>query len=183
MSCLAWQLYEDNNPMNLFNFSDTEETRSWNAIDDRVMGGVSRSEMVSVVHDGQNMTAFRGEVSLRNNGGFASVRATLKKQIESEMEHISIACRNSDEYAGKTYYLNVRTNNGFDGLSYRTSFEPQTQLLSFDLPAPEFMPVFRGRNVPDAPSLILSDVRQLGLMIAEKQTGTFELLIASIQAF
>ena len=44
-------------------------TDSWRNIDDVVMGGLSSSEMV--IEDG--VAVFRGDVSLDNNGGFASV--------------------------------------------------------------------------------------------------------------
>ena len=44
---------------------------AWPSIDDVVMGGRSHSEMV--IEDG--VAAFRGVVSLENNGGFASVRS------------------------------------------------------------------------------------------------------------
>ena len=55
----------------LFDFSDPRSVEAWRAIDDRVMGGVSRSRLR---HERAGHAVFEGEVSLALNGGFASVR-------------------------------------------------------------------------------------------------------------
>jgi NADH dehydrogenase [ubiquinone] 1 alpha subcomplex assembly factor 1 len=57
----------------LFDFNDPEAVHGWHAIDDRVMGGVSRSRLR---HDPAGHAVFEGEVSLDRNGGFASVRSS-----------------------------------------------------------------------------------------------------------
>lgn len=59
--------------MMLFDFIDPRAVDAWRAIDDRVMGGVSRS---SLRHDPAGHAVFEGEVSLERNGGFASVRSS-----------------------------------------------------------------------------------------------------------
>lgn len=173
--------------MNLFDFSQSESTLSWQAIDDRVMGGVSQSELVATVHKGNSVAAFRGVVSTRNNGGFASVRSSVNASeqgpIPASAEHLSITCSTNEQFANKSYYLNLRINNGFDGVSYRASFTPKTQIMTFEFTAADFDAVFRGRAVRDAPMLTIANVQQVGLMIAEKQIGPFELFVASIGAF
>ena len=55
----------------LFNFSDPQSVDAWRAIDDRVMGGVSHS---GLRHERAGHAVFEGDVSLAQNGGFASVR-------------------------------------------------------------------------------------------------------------
>jgi monofunctional biosynthetic peptidoglycan transglycosylase len=45
----------------------------WYPINDRVMGGTSKSEFQAE----NGIAVFRGLVSLENNGGFASVRSAL----------------------------------------------------------------------------------------------------------
>jgi hypothetical protein len=57
----------------LFDFSDSRATNAWQAIDDRVMGGISRS---TLRHDPAGHAVFEGTVSLERNGGFASVRSS-----------------------------------------------------------------------------------------------------------
>ena len=166
--------------MKLFDFSRKEAFEHWRAIDDRVMGGVSESELVSNELQDNAGAIFRGELSLNNNGGFCSVRATLPQAIKPGFEHLWIRCKNSAHSGQKTYYLNMRTDVAFDGISYRTSFLPTQTSTRFEFTTIEFSPVFRGRAVADAPALQLSDVRQIGLMIADSQIGTFELFISSI---
>jgi len=56
----------------LFDFDDRSAVDGWHAIDDRVMGGVSCSRLR---HDPAGHAVFEGEVSLAQNGGFASVRS------------------------------------------------------------------------------------------------------------
>ena len=60
-------------PNVLFDFSAPTAADAWSAIDDRVMGGVSRSRLR---HDTAGHAVFEGEVSLAQNGGFASVRSS-----------------------------------------------------------------------------------------------------------
>jgi hypothetical protein len=48
------------------------------------------------------------------------------------------------------------------------------------LPVSGFVATFRGRKVPFAPSLDPAKVRALGLMISDKQAGSFELLVDRI---
>ena len=56
----------------LFRFEDPSSVADWSPIDDRVMGGVSRSRLR---HDAARHAVFEGLVSLDHNGGFASVRS------------------------------------------------------------------------------------------------------------
>jgi hypothetical protein len=53
----------------LFDFTDPSVANAWRAIDDRVMGGISRSRLR---HDPAGHPVFEGTVSLEHNGGFAS---------------------------------------------------------------------------------------------------------------
>lgn len=169
--------------MTLFDFSDADTLKSWHAIDDRVMGGISQSEMVRGGSPQSRMAIFQGIVSDSNNGGFCSVRATLDKPIDAGTKHLWIGSQNTRQWGSKRYYLNLRTHAGFDGMSYRAAFTPHDSLTRHEFTASEFAPVFRGRSVPDAPPLQFTEVRQLGLMIADAQLGAFALLIQDIGVF
>jgi len=48
------------------------------------------------------------------------------------------------------------------------------------LPVAAFLPTWRGKPVPDAPPLDPASVKQVGLMIADRQAGPFSLAIRSI---
>ena len=75
----------------------------------------------------------------------------------------------------------VRTNGRFDGVSYERSFETVAgEVVEVELPLAEFRPVFRGRTVPGQPELAAAAVRQLGLLISDKQEGSFALEVLAL---
>ena len=55
----------------IFDFQTATNPAAWQVVNDDVMGGVSTSGWRII----NGMAVFQGEVSLANNGGFASVRS------------------------------------------------------------------------------------------------------------
>lgn len=154
-------------------FSDNEELNYWTRINDTVMGGLSESNLRVV----DNIAYFEGQLSLKNNGGFASVRRMGPISLQSGNTPIMLVI-NGD---GRRYQLRLRTNAGFDGVAYVATFPnnfQQWQTLSFT--ENDFVPQFRGRTVTSAPDLSFSDVKQIGFMLADKQPGSFQLAIKGI---
>lgn len=156
-------------------FDTPASTQNWQPINDGVMGGVSVSRMG---FDLAGHAVFEGEVSLENNGGFASVRA-------SELE---LGCADTVGYVltvwgdGHTYKLNLRTDSGFDGVNYQAVFTPAPGLWTQTvLPLAAFEPSFRGRTVKGAPPLDPEKVSQVGLIISDKQAGKFRLMVKTIE--
>jgi NADH dehydrogenase [ubiquinone] 1 alpha subcomplex assembly factor 1 len=158
----------------LFDFSDPGSAASWNPINDGVMGGVSRSQLR---HDPAGHAVFAGQVSFENNGGFASVRCQPCDLGRKDV----IAYRLEVRGDGKRYKLNLRTDNSFDGVNYQVGFLPPMGIwTTCRLASTDFLPNWRGRSVPDAPSLDTGRLRQIGLMIADRQEGPFALAVRSI---
>ncbi len=145
---------------------------AWSSIDDVVMGGRSSSEMI--VEDGVGV--FRGDVSLENGGGFASVRSRPRDCDLSDGESLILRVRGD----GKRYSLRVRTTESFDGVSYESSFETSGEWESVNISIRDLVPVFRGDELADHPPLDPSKVRTFGLMIKDRQAGPFRLEIAWI---
>lgn len=146
----------------------------WVPVNDGVMGGVSRSRLT---RDAEGIARFEGEVSLENNGGFASVRHRLKQPPPDHSRRIRLQVLGD----GRVYKLALRTDDAFDGISYQADFRPAShQWMDIDLAPDQFMPTFRGRVVT-APELIsFAPVRQIALMIANRQAGAFCLRLRSI---
>ena len=160
----------------LFDFQAAESTAGWSAIDDAVMGGVSASRLR---HDPAGHAVFEGLVSLGNNGGFASVRSRPGELGAPGAVSYVLEVRGD----GKRYKLNLRTDDAFDGANYQAAFEtPRDQWTTVRLPISGFRATFRGRVVATAPPLDPARVRQVGLMIADRQVGTFALEVRSISA-
>ena len=160
----------------LFRFDSADAVAGWSAIDDRVMGGVSRSRLR---FDDGGWAVFEGMVSLERNGGFASVRCNPCAFELPEVAVFLLEVKGD----GKRYKLNLRTDDGFDGVNYQAVFAPPAgQWLELELPLATFQATFRGRVVSSAKPLEPAHVRQVGLMIAERQAGPFCLALRSIQA-
>lgn len=147
----------------------------WVPIDDGVMGGLSRSRLI-LDKDGE--ARFEGQVSLENNGGFASVRHRLRQTPPQHSRQIRLQVLGD----GHVYKLTLRVDEDFDGVTYQANFLPAShQWMECDLGLDQFMPSFRGRSVV-APALTsLAQVRQIGLMIANRQAGPFVLKLRSIR--
>ncbi|MDD2882174.1 MAG: CIA30 family protein [Rhodoferax sp.] len=163
-------------PTLIYRFDTPTSTQNWQPINDGVMGGVSVSRMR---FDMSGHAVFEGEVSLENNGGFASVRVS----------QLDLGCADTAGYVltvwgdGHSYKLNLRTDSGFDGVNYQAVFTPAPGLWTQTvLPLTAFEPNFRGRIVQEAPPLHPERVRQVGLMISDKQAGEFRLLVKTIEA-
>jgi NADH dehydrogenase [ubiquinone] 1 alpha subcomplex assembly factor 1 len=158
----------------LFDFTDPNTADVWHAIDDRVMGGISRSELRSAP---TGHAVFEGEVSLECNGGFASVRSSPGERGIRGAETCLIEVRGDP----KQFKLSLLTDDGFDSLNYQASFTPASSAWQpLQLPLAEFRATFRGRELLEAPPLDAARIRQVGLMIASRQAGPFALDIRRI---
>lgn len=158
----------------LFDFHDADASTLWSSIDDAVMGGISCSRLACSV-DGHAL--FEGDVSLANGGGFASVRCRPLPLGQAG----ATACVIEVMGDGRRYKLNLRTDDTFDGVNYQLRFDPPAgEWARITLPLADFAPSWRGRPVPGAPALDPARLRQVGLMIADRQAGPFRLAIRSI---
>ena len=146
----------------------------WFSVDDRVMGGVSSSRVLASA-DG---LVFTGDLSLEQNGGFASIRTRPRDYGLAGTQALVLRVRGD----GKTYKLGIRTDEAFDGVQYQAQFHTRTAAWEdIRLPLARFEPRFRGRPVP-APPLDPARIRTFGLLIADRQAGPFRLEVASVRA-
>jgi len=160
----------------LFRFDAPAAVAGWSAIDDRVMGGRSHSALRQA---DEACASFAGEVSLAHGGGFASVRSAPQDLGAPGAGAYALDVRGD----GKRYKLALRTDDGFDGISYQAPFvAPADAFTTIRLPLSAFVASFRGRAFPSAPPLDPAQVRQVGLVIADGQAGPFELRLRVIRA-
>ncbi|TDR22567.1 CIA30 family protein [Marinicella litoralis] len=151
----------------LYRFNQLQ-TNQFMIVNDGVMGGKSKSELII----NNTSATFSGVVSTENNGGFASVRILWPFNAEdSEGKQLLSIKVNGD---GHQYQLRLRTNNSFDGAAYRHTFDTlKGQDTVVTVPLEAFKATFRGRELSDQPALEFGNVKQMGILIAEKQTGPF----------
>lgn len=165
-------------PSLIFDFGDPAAAAAWTAIDDRVMGGVSQSRLRP---DPAGFARFEGLVSLERNGGFASVRSSPGEHGGPGAAAVWMEVRGD----GRRYKLNLLADARFDGVQYQAGFLPDAMgdlgtWQHLQIPLSAFRPSFRGREVPGAPTLDPARIRQLGLMIADRQAGPFALAVRRI---
>lgn len=161
----------------LVDFNQAGVTDGWRVVNDGVMGGRSQSE---IAFTDKGTALFQGTVSLENKGGFASVRTDIPARPLEDQAGIVLRIRGD----GKRYQLMVRTDERFDGVSYRYAFATRAEAWTTIRAAwGGFVPVFRGRIVRDAPPLAPSLIRRIGFLISDKQAGPFQLEIDSIATY
>ena len=144
----------------------------WYAINDDVMGGLSSGGMTMT---GQHLH-FHGELSLQNNGGFASVR-----RLASEDYAHSPGLRLTVKGDGRRYQLRLRQDGNLDGVAWRHEFLTDGSVQVIVLHFPDFEPVIRGRLVKNAGTIDPAHIKQLGFLIADSLEGVFSLSILKIE--
>ena len=147
----------------------------WRIVNDGVMGGLSSSDM-ELTEDGTAL--FTGFVSLDNNGGFASVRATFPSLDLSQYQGVTLRVRGD----GRSYQLRFRMDGSFDGVAHASAFDTVPgEWTEIDLPFEGFQPTFRGRVPRGAGPLDPSRIRQMTFLIGDKKEGPFSLEIALVK--
>ena len=160
----------------LFKFTGVDPYPAWPAINDAVMGGVSKGE-AQLTEDGMD---FSGDLSLENKGGFASVYTRVDLDLSN--------------------YSGIRLKLLGDGRSYQLRFESDALHLQrwpvsfsgdFETVDGEWMEVFiafselsqtwRGRRLRGH-SFSEDNIRRVALMLADGQAGEFSLKVAWIRA-
>ncbi|MEZ8057712.1 CIA30 family protein [Vibrio splendidus] len=173
LSLHSLSLKADATGTNMIDFTQASEHQNWTVTNDDVMGGISTGELIYL----NNMSRFRGELSLENNGGFSSV----KRSIESPAHEIDSA-----ELIfvgdGRTYQLRFTTWKEGNRVQYKHDFDTiKGERLNKVFHFNDFQAVFRGRLLSDAPELKAQDIKQIGFLIADKQPLPFELNLIQIQ--
>ena len=142
---------------------------NWNIVNDDVMGGVSKSYLS--LNDENNLI-FSGNVSLDNNGGFASSRMSLSTQSLNGIKSFKIKFRGD----GNIYKLRLRQNNM--RASYSSDFKSiKDKWVEVNIPVEDFIPTWRGYSYNNYPALDIEKINSLGIHISDKQEGEFKLEI------
>lgn len=157
--------------MVLVDFSSADIVRSFREINDGVMGGVSTSRLRS---NGGAMV-FEGEVSLENNGGFASCRGPVT--VPASSAALLVTVRGD----GQRYKLTLKLDDSPATSQYQAVFVAPREWTTLRFVPSDFAASFRGRPVA-APIVRLEDVRHLGVLIADRQAGAFRIELKAIEA-
>ncbi len=159
----------------LFDFGTNTNAAAWQVVNDDVMGGLS----ASAIHVTNGAAVFHGEVSLENNGGFASMRSLPARHDIAGCDAFVIRVRGD----GHRYKFTARTDRSFDSALYQMAFPTRKgEWEEHRLPMKDFVPTFRGRVMSGEPLLDPAKVTSVGFLISDKQSGPFHLEVAWIKA-
>ncbi|HSP41258.1 MAG TPA: CIA30 family protein [Luteolibacter sp.] len=154
------------------------EKLDWRIVDDGVMGGLSQGRR-EIGKDG--ILRFFGTLSLENNGGFSSLRTGDVKLDLSGAEGVVLRVKGD----GRTYQLRFSTDAEYRGreMSFQAAF-PTTkdEWTEVKVPFDRFVGTWRGRELPDK-VFDPAKIRRIGLQLADKKQGPFELRIDWIRTY
>ena len=163
-------------PSVLVDLGDPAVVAAWTTVNDPVMGGRS----TSTVTFGDGGLVFSGDISLDNNGGFASARGPVDPEIGNRAAGAT-SLRVRAQGDGKTYLLKVETGQPW---SYVQRFATDAGVRrTYDLLVGGFQPVGRFLDpVTGVPPLDPSAINRVGIYILDKQEGPFQLVVSGIDA-
>lgn len=151
--------------------------QQWIIVNDGVMGGKSSSRFqINSFGNG----VFMGNISLENNGGFASVKNHEPLNLTGYDKILLTVIGDGKRYS---FRLQTGTDGNADEWSYEHTFVTKNKEWSkVELNLDRFVPTYRGRTIEDAPPLNLKYIMRYGFLISDKQPGPFRLEIEKIEA-
>jgi len=145
----------------------------WRVVNDGVMGGISQSNIY--LNEVSNII-FAGNVSLENNGGFASIRMGYDGSQLKETTKFLLRVKGD----GNIYKFRLNMSGSY--ANYSADFKTvKDQWVDIVIPIENFKPYYFGRSTR-APKLKVHRVNSLGILISDKQAGNFALEIEYIRA-
>ena len=168
----------------VIDFLTPQEHAHWITVDDPVMGGRSHSDIQWISPTSEDTRAggpilrFRGRVSLDNGGGFCSTRLQESPRPATGVESIVLRVRGD----GKRYKITLRTTGTPPSSSWRLPIDSLSQtwrvhrlsLADFELWRRGQLLDAEGRPNPE-------HLCSAGILIADKQEGSFQLDIAEFR--
>lgn len=159
------------NTLSLFDFKTNSNINNWRIVNDGVMGGLSSSKFEI---DEKGNGVFKGNVSLENNGGFASVKYNFPRTNINQFNTIVLKIKADS----KRYQLRLKANQK-DYFSYIKYFTTNGEWQEIEIKLSDMYPTFRGRKL-DQPNFNEGHIEEISFLIGNKKEESFKLLIDEI---
>jgi NADH dehydrogenase [ubiquinone] 1 alpha subcomplex assembly factor 1 len=155
----------------IYKFSDARKASDWQIINDGVMGGLSKSDL-QITKEGNGL--FSGQISLKNYGGFASMRYRFDQKETSQFSKFVLKIKGDK----KRYQFRVKRSVR-DAHSYIYYFETNEEWQDIEIPFDQMYASFRGQrlNYPNFPG---EKMQEISFLIGNKKEENFILLIDNI---
>jgi monofunctional biosynthetic peptidoglycan transglycosylase len=138
------------------------------------MGGISQS---NIYLNKINNIIFSGNVSLENNGGFASIRRGFDGTKLKGSSAFLLRVKGD----GNIYKFRLTMKGSY--ANYSVDFKTtKDRWMDIEIPVENFKPYYFGRSIR-ASKLKVHKVNSIGILISDKQEGDFSLEIEYIKAF
>ncbi|NJB84666.1 hypothetical protein GGR26_000411 [Lewinella marina] len=162
-----------NPPAILYAFNEYSVAARWRVVDDIVMGGHSDGHFAITE---EKRGRFYGEVSLRDGGGFSSVRHRFNPPVETlAYQRVLLHLRGD----GSNYQFRVKPNIEQD-FSYVHPFPTSGEWQTVEVPLAEMYPVRRGDRL-SLPNFDGSRIAEISFLIADGRDQAFQLLIDRLE--
>jgi len=156
----------------LFDFGAKKDFGKWSIINDGVMGGLSQSK---ATFDGDAIL-FAGNVSLKNNGGFVSLRSALGNYDLSEFKYCEIRFKSDTK---RKFEILIEKDTPFYLPKFRVKFgATQGEWETITIPLKNFEISRMGTTMQQGiDPEVLKGIQRIGFILADKQEGSFQLWI------
>ena len=156
----------------LFDFGKGKDFGRWTIVNDGVMGGLSQSE-ASLDADA---LLFEGNVSLKNNGGFVSLRSPMGSYDLSGYSYCEIRFKSDTE---RKFEVLIEKDTPFYLPKFRAKFGGgSTDWQTVKIPLRNFEISRMGSTIQKGiDPKTLREIQRIGFILADKQEGTFNLWI------
>lgn len=162
--------FEDDESRLLFDFEGADAARRWQTVNDGVMGGRSDGRFRITEDD---TLQFYGNLSLANNGGFASVRSR-RTELNLAADQMIVAKVRGD---GRQYTFNLYVPSRQTAFSYRITFDTiKDEWVEVRMPLDRFVATSFGRTIRNQ-RLNPDSVTGVGILLGDKNPGSFNLEI------
>lgn len=156
----------------VFDFGENKNFGKWSIIDDGVMGGLSESK----ARLESDAVLFSGNVSLKNNGGFVSLRGPMSSYDLSNYTYCEIRFKSDSK---RVYEVLLERETPFYLPKFRMKFTGKTDdWETITIPLQSFEVSRMGDTIQKGIDVnYLQKIQRIGFILADKQEGGFQLWI------
>ena len=160
------------NPIVIFN-ADSNDIIDWYEVNDTVMGGRSTAR---ITKGPSGNVCFQGDVSLDNNGGFASMRYNVDPQSLVDKDHFVLRVKGD----GSSYQFRVKSTRRQQH-SHVYTFQTTGEWQEITIPFTDMTPQWRGRLLR-MKNYDGDSIAEVGILIGNKKAQEFKILLDFIEA-
>ena len=157
--------------MTIYDFSERKNAEGWRIINDGVMGGLSKGQILQQDNSG----IFKGKVSTENNGGFTMTMLELDQRDVRQYTRFKLRIKGD----GKSYQFRCKSDKN-QNHSYVYEFNTSGDWEEVTIPFEQMMPKFRGRDL-NQPVYQGQYLEEVAFLIGNKKEENFQLMIKYIR--